>query len=193
MFDPRSYRELCGELTASAEKIQEVIDMKEQNRPVRRRRPVRVLTAVAAVCAALAITAGAANLETIQNFLISTMNSIQVSGESAEGSFTSLRLPEVSLEDREGRSILTVDGTETDITESLAEEGSYTCRRDLGDSSYEVTVDDQGAVTVTGLDEEGETLFQLSYEAREAGGAVYEVAGVETAGSAVTTTVTGKN
>lgn len=63
----------------------------------------------------------------------------------------------------------------------------------MGDSSYEVTVDDQGAVTVTGLDAEGETLFQLSYEARAAGGAVYEVAGVETAGSAITTTVTGKN
>ena len=192
MFDPKVYCELCGELTPSPETIQEVICMtKKQN--IRKRRPARVLAAVAAVCAALAITASAANLETIQGFLITTMNAIFVAGENEGGAFAAVKMPEISVEEREGRTILTVDGEEADITDLLVEDHVYTFHKNMGDSSYEVTVNDQGLVTVTGLDASGETLFHYSFEAGEnASGVGYNVDGVEAENSVVTTTVTGK-
>ena len=190
MFDPKVYRELCGELTPSPETIQEVICMtKKQN--VRKRRPTRVLAAVAAECAALAITASAANLETIQGFLVTTINAIFVAGENEGGAFAAVKMPEISVEEREGRTILTVDGEEADITDLLAEDHVYTFHKDMGDSSYEVTVDDQGLVTVTGLDASGETLFHYSYEAGEnASGVVHSADGAEAENSTVTITVT---
>ena len=60
MFDPRLYREACGELRAPQEKIEEIIAMTENHKSRKNRRPVRAVLAAAAAVAAMAIGVSAA-------------------------------------------------------------------------------------------------------------------------------------
>ena len=66
MFDPRSYRELCGELRAPAEKIEEIIAMTKDASYKKNRRPVRAALVAAAAVAMMAIGVSAANPEVLE-------------------------------------------------------------------------------------------------------------------------------
>ena len=60
---------------------------------------------------------------------------------------TALRYPHVSVEERAGRTVLTVDGAETDITDALARDGRYVWEdADNGtQAQVVVTLDGEGA------------------------------------------------
>ena len=131
MFDLNAYRERCSELHLSGEKLQEVISMTEQAKKKTARRPLRVGLVAAALCALLVISVSAANPEVLEG-IVSTIRSSITIGEYRQdvtldtGEYiVGLNYPEVSLEEREDRVILTVDGQETDITDELNEKGSY--------------------------------------------------------------------
>ena len=49
-------------------------------------------------------------------------------------------VPEVSLEEREGRVILIVDGEDTDVTDALNEKGSYLWEYEDEGASIQVKV-----------------------------------------------------
>ena len=145
MFDPRAYRELCEELTASRDRMQEVIQMTQQ-KSSKKRRTLRVSLVAAAMCALTAITASAAHPELLEAVVASIRASMVVSGHQQEW----LRVdgpqpaapdsPEASVEERGGRVILTVDGAETDITEALAQDGQYVWRDGEKGSQTQVLV-----------------------------------------------------
>ena len=131
MFDPNMYHMLCEQLTAPQETIEEVIQMTKDKKTMRKRRPMRVLVTVAAVCAALAITASAANPEVLEGILVTIRSSVSI-GEYREEmmmdsgeTVTALRFPEASVEERDGRVILTVDGEAIDITSEMKQDGQY--------------------------------------------------------------------
>ena len=105
MFDPRSYHEACDRMTLSAEKIEEMIAMTENTSKKTVRRPARVALLAAAVVAALGITASAAELPAVQEFFATIFVTVASDGAG-------LNLPSVAVEEREGRSILLVDGEE---------------------------------------------------------------------------------
>ena len=111
MFDPRSYHEACDRMTLSAEKIEEMIAMTENTNKKTVRRPARVALLAAALVAALGITASAAELPAVQEFFATIM--VTVTSDSVAAG---LKMPDVAMEEREGRSILVVDGEETDVT-----------------------------------------------------------------------------
>lgn len=58
-----------------------------------------------------------------------------------------LCLPEASLEKRDSRTILIVDGMETDVAQALIDQGRYLCGCDEGEEQAQVRVylDKQGA------------------------------------------------
>ena len=53
---------------------------------------------------------------------------------------TIYHMPEVSLEDRDGRAILLLDGEETDITDALAQDGHYTFQQQSEGTVLDLTV-----------------------------------------------------
>ena len=111
MFEPNQYRELCSELHVSEEKLEEVIQMTEQEKKRKFHRPMRLGLVAAAVAAMLVVTVSA------------------------------------SLEERDGRTILIVDGVETDVTQALTDQGEYLYECGEGEEQAQVRVylDEQGA------------------------------------------------
>lgn len=153
MFDPNMYHVLCEQLTAPHEAIEEVIQMTKEKKAMRKRRPIRVLVAVAAVCTALAITASASNPEILEGIVTSIRTSVSI-GEYHEELvmengevMTALCIPDAAVEEQDGRTILTVNGEELDITEELAREGRYVWYdEDQGAKvQVEVILDENGA------------------------------------------------
>ena len=71
MFEPNQYRELCSELHVSEEKLEEVIQMTEQEKKRKFHRPMRLGLVAAAVAAMLVVTVSAANSEAIMTYLTS--------------------------------------------------------------------------------------------------------------------------
>ena len=65
-----------------------------------------------------------------------------------------LRLPEASLEERDGRTILIVDGVETDVTQALTDQGEYLYECGEGEEQAQVRVY---------LDEQGESRLMTSF------------------------------
>ncbi len=132
MFDPRLYREACGELRAPQEKIEEIIAMTENHKSRKNRRPVRAVLAAAAAVAAMAIGVSAANPEVLEGITMQITSVLQVGRlrqdmTTAEGeTVTTLEMPEARVEDRDGRAVLLVMGEEIDITDALEREGQYT-------------------------------------------------------------------
>lgn len=150
MFDPKLYREACGELRAPQEKIEEIIAMTENNKSRKNRRPARAVLAAAAAVAAMAIGASAANPEVLEGITMHIASVLQV-GElrqdmtTAEGeTVTSLEIPEARVEDRDGRAVLLVMGEEIDITDALEREGQYTYT--YTDEGTELTVLVEGSL-----------------------------------------------
>lgn len=132
MFDPRLYREACGELRAPQEKIEEIIAMTENHKSRKNRRPVRAVLVAAAAVAAMAIGVSAANPEVLEGITMHIASVLQVGQlrqdmTTAEGeTVTTLEMPEARVEDRDGRAVLLVMGEEIDITDALEREGQYT-------------------------------------------------------------------
>lgn len=133
MFDLRSYRDACSELHVSEEKMEELIAMTTNRASKQKiRYPLRMGAVVAATMALLTIGASAAaNPEAAQELLYHITSVIQVGQfrqdmtTDAGVQLTSYTMPDIHVEDRNGRAILLVDGQETDITDSLAQEGRY--------------------------------------------------------------------
>lgn len=108
MFEPNQYRELCSELHVSEEKLEEVIQMTEQEKKRKFHRPMRLGLVAAAVAAMLVVTVSAANSEAIMTYLTS-LRDAAVAGEAwadspvnTEEGTGGLCLPEASLEERDG-------------------------------------------------------------------------------------------
>ena len=144
MFDPRLYREACGELHAPQEKVEEMIAMTENHKSRKNRRPVRAVLAAAAAVAAMAIGVSAANPEVLEGITMHIASVLQVGQlrqdmTTAEGeTVTTLEMPEARIEDRDGRAVLLVMGEEIDITDALEGEGQYTYT--YADEGTELTI-----------------------------------------------------
>ena len=142
MFDPRLYREACGELRAPQEKVEEMIAMTEHSK--RTRRPFRTALIAAVAVAMMAVGVSAANPEVLESITMQIASVFYV-GElrqdmtTAEGeTVTTLEMPEARLEDRDGRAVLLVMGEEIDITDALEGEGQYTYT--YADEGTELTI-----------------------------------------------------
>lgn len=165
MFDPRSYHNICDRMTLNAEKIEEMILMTEnQEKKSFVRRPFRAAMLAAAVVTALGITASAAELPAVQEFFATIF--VTVTSDDA-----GLKLPSVAVEERDGRSILVVDGEETDVTDALAMEGGYLYEGD----GFEVTVDGNGVAVVTSYGTDGMTVSWSTEGGATKDGVVYKV------------------
>ena len=181
MFDRRSYLDTISALRADPDKLEEIIKMKENDR---RHIPhsLRPVAAVAAALALLGISVGAVNTEPVQEFLYHISTAVQVGVfrqdiTTEEGvDLTIYHMPEVSLEDRDGRAILLLDGEETDITDALAQDGHYTFQQ-----QSEGTVLD---LTVTGSVQDWTLICSVHGEGEE--GPVYTYTGGEADSSTVT-------
>lgn len=128
------------------------------------RRPMRVAMLTAAVVAALGITASAAEIPAVKEFFATIF--VTVTSDDA-----SLNLPSVAVEEREGRSILIVDGEETDVTDALAREGGYLYEGD----GFQVAVDENGVAVVTSYGDDGTTVSWSTEGGATQDGAVYTV------------------
>ena len=172
MFDPKLYHEACSEMHVSEEKLQEVIHMTEQNKKRAIRRPLRVGLAAAALCALTVVGASAANPEFLEEIVLSIRSAVVVSDYQEElimedgSQITALHFPDVSVEERDGRTILTVDGAETDITDALSEDGRYV---------WEDTDNGSQAQVIVTLDEDGKPVWVANVAAA---GETFEEAGV---------------
>lgn len=166
MFDPKSYCKACDKLTLDAGKMKEMITMTENTGKKPVRRPTRVVLVAAALAAALGITASAAELPAVQEFFATIFVTVTADGEAA-----GLTIPSVAVEKREGRSILVVDGEETDITDALAQDGKYLYEGD----GFEVAVDENGVAVVTSYGDNGMTVRYSTEDPGVQGGVVYKV------------------
>lgn len=157
MFDPKVYRDLCRELRAPEDKIEEVIQMTKQTNP-KRRRPVRVLLAAAAALALMVVGVSAAYPDAVQEWMYQIVGVVKVGGYRQDltleqgNMVTVFSVPEAAVENRDGRAILRLDGEETDITDALAADGRYVCERTDEGTRLTVTVEgsaEQWSMTVT--------------------------------------------
>ncbi|MCI8539836.1 MAG: hypothetical protein HFF18_14470 [Oscillospiraceae bacterium] len=143
MSDMRKlYRETFSTLRASEHRIEEVISMTEQKKVHKKSRAA--LIALAA-CAALCVSASAANLATDGEFFEVISNMIQVNrfkqeGQLEDGTKATIYMADADLENRDGRAILIVAGEETDITDELSENGVYHYLKKDGGTICEVNV-----------------------------------------------------
>ena len=167
MFDPREYREGCRELRAPENKIEEIIAMTEHHTQKRRFRSLGAGLAVCAAAATMVVGVAAANPEAAQEFFAQITSVVKV-GEfrrdltTGDGErVTVLDLPQATVENRDGRAILVVDGEETDVTDQLESAGSYT--RTVSSDGTQVDI------TVEGSAEE----WTLTTEVKTADGLVY--------------------
>ncbi len=169
MFKKSSYCNACAKMTLGADKIEEMIIMTENQEKKARRFPKRAALLAAALAAALAITASAAEIPAVKEFFATMFITISVNDNVSAG----LTIPSVAVEEREGRTILVVDGQETDVTDELAQNGEY---RFEGDG-FEVVVDENGVgvVTAYGLDGTVVTYSTELADGQDVNYAVYDI------------------
>ena len=152
MFNPKLYREACRELKAPKDKIEEVIAMTE-NTNKKKRRPLRTVLIAAAAAAMMVVGVSAANPEMVEAVAGRIVDIIQVSQYKMEmttedgSKITVYSAPQPTVENRDGRAILLIDGEEVgDITDELNAEGRY---------RYEGVIEERRLiVTVEGTAEE---------------------------------------
>lgn len=146
MFNPKLYHELCRELRAPEEKIEEIIAMTEQNKK-RSRRPFRAVLVAAAALAVMAVGVSAANSEAVQELIYQITYSVRVGDyrhdlTTKDGDkVTVFSMPEAAVENRDGRTVLVVDGEETDITDALRADGRYVYQREDEGSVLDIAVE----------------------------------------------------
>lgn len=177
MFDPNSYCNACAKMTLGADQIEEMIVMTENQEKKAHSFPRRAALVAAALAAALCITAAAAEVPAVQEFFATVFVTISTKDGVAAG----LNIPSVAVEEREGRSILIVDGEETDVTDALAKDGKYLYQGD----GFEVEVDEHGAAIITAYGTDG-TVVSYSTETPEGQDVVYTVTGEDENGQPVT-------
>lgn len=174
MFDRRLYHEVCRELRAPEEKIEEILTMTKTNPPKKRHRPVRTILVAAAAVAMMAVGVSAANPEAVQEMLVQIATVVRVDEFRQEMTTTDgeqltvLSLPKIQVENQEGRAVLVVDEEQTDITDALAQDGSYVYEKATQEGTkLTVTVKGSGAedwtMEVT-MYEDGQEV--LSYSAK---------------------------
>lgn len=105
------------------------------------RKPKKLALLLAAAVAVLAVSVSAACPERLQEIVWELKTTFFASGETPDGSFAAIRVPEVTLEEQSGRVILSVEGDETDITDALAQSGCYAVEQaeEAGRLQIEVT------------------------------------------------------
>lgn len=142
MFDQKNYCEACAHLTLGTEKLEELIAMTENTDTKKRlSRPMKTVLIAAACVAALCITAFAA--PAVQKMFMSF--TVSVTGQDGKVDDAQMFVcPDLALEQRGGRDILTVDGKEIDVTDAFAKDGKYV----LEEEDATVTVTPDGEVTV---------------------------------------------
>lgn len=146
MFDRRLYHEACRELRAPEEKIEEILTMTKNNPPKKRHRPVRTILVAAAAVAMMAVGVSAANPQAVQDIFVQIATVVRVDEFRQEMTTTDgeqltvLSLPEIRVENQNGRAVLVIDEEQTDITDTLAQDGSYV---------YEKTTQKGTKLTVT--------------------------------------------
>lgn len=150
---------------------QTVRETETEERTMKFRKPKKLAALIAAAVALLAVSVSAANLDTLRNIVLDLQTTFFVSGETEDGSFAAIRVPEVTLADRESRVILTVEGQETDVTDALAAEGYFSLEQTEEDGRLLVEVTgtpEDCACTLTGYREGLETpLFTVTYGKNE--------------------------
>lgn len=177
MFEKNSYCNACARMTLGADKIEEMIVMTENQEKKARLFPKRAALVATALAAALCITAAAAEVPAVQEFFATVFVTISTNGDVATG----LNIPSVAVEEREGRSILIVDGEETDVTDALAKDGKYLYEGD----GFEVEVDEHGAAIITAYGADG-TVVSYSTQTPEGQDVVYTVTSEDENGQPVT-------
>lgn len=156
MFGVREYQKACDRLTLGAETLEEMIEMTENQNKKPMGRPVRVVMVAAALVAALAITAGAAELPIVQQFFATVF----VTVKTDDGILAGLAIPSMAVEEREGRTVLLLDEEEIDVTDALAQDGKYLYRGE----GYEVQVDADGVAQLIAYDNNGDVVVTFSTE-----------------------------
>lgn len=154
MFDQERYQNACAQLTLGQEKWEEIIAMTENTSAKKRlSRPVKTILIAAACVAALTVTAMAAPAVQ-QLFLTYTITYRNADTQTA---FT---MPTLALEQREDRSILTVDGEETDVTDAFTQDGQYVL--DLDQATVTVKPDGWVEVQMAGGGESGPITYTFN-------------------------------
>ena len=132
MFNLKLYREACRELRAPEDKIEEIIAMTEKTNK-KRIRPLRTALIAAAAVTMMVVSVAAANPEAIEEFFYNIASIVQVDEYRRELTTTDgekvtvFSIPEASVENRDGRAVLVLDGKDAaDITDALKAEGHYT-------------------------------------------------------------------
>ena len=159
MFHPK-YHELCEGLRAPAGKIEEVIQMTENMNQKKHRNPLKVAGVLAAALALMVVSVSAAAPETvvrvmdwisgtITNHIVVNAYQDQYNLVTEDGSvmtITSLYVPKASVENRDGRAILVVEGEdEVDITDALAADGAYHYEKEVVEG-VTMTADVEGSI-----------------------------------------------
>lgn len=138
MFDRENYQNACAQLSLGQEKLEEMIAMTENTKAKKRlSRPMKTVLIAAACVAALSVTAMAA--PAVQQLFTTYTITYRTSDSS-----TVFTLPTLSMEERDGRSVLIVDDEEFDMTDSFAQNGQYKMNADGAD----ITVTPDGWVTI---------------------------------------------
>jgi hypothetical protein len=153
MMNEKLFRETFSQLHASDEAKREVLSMIE-NKTIRRTpRPGRVLALAAALCLALAVTAGAVNAATdgmLFRVLWSTGSRLEMENDQGERVTVTMD-PSDLLVEEDGRLILHAAGQALDITDELEESGSFRRTFTMEDPQPDgTTVERSCTVTVTG-------------------------------------------
>lgn len=135
MIDQKLYRETFSQLHASQESKEEVIHMRKKT-SAKLPKLLRGAAMAAAMCMALAVTAGAVNIATdgelFRQFTViwSGENSlVAVSDQGEKVEITMVPEGQVTVEN--GRMILHAQGGEIDITDEIETMGSYHCAYDM--------------------------------------------------------------
>lgn len=200
MFDPKLYREACRELTAPEDKIEEIIAMTEKTNK-KKIRPLRTALIAAAAVAMMVVSVAAANPEGVQEFFYEIMSAVQVDDYRTDITTTDgekvtvFSIPQASVEERDGRAILVIDGKDAaDITDALKAEGRYTYEDTTAEGTHltvavEGWLDDWIAKVTIG--EDGGPVYTFSSDSEGNGSASAPTVPVEAEdGSYVSTTVT---
>lgn len=147
MFDPKQYYEVCRELRAPEDKIEEIITMTEKTNK-KKLRPLRTALICAAAMAMMVVSVAAADPEGFESFLINIGTVVRVdryrsdvTTEDGE-TFSMVESPDAMVENREGRAILVVNGEDAaDITDALAQDQHYVFEDFTEDTRITITVD----------------------------------------------------
>lgn len=149
----------------------QVRDAEKEKRPMKLRTGKKLAALIAAAVALLAVSVSAANPDALREIVWELQTTFFVSGETEDGSFAAIRVPEVTLTDREDRVILTVEGQETDVTDALAAEGCFRLEQAEADGSILIDIagtPEDCVCTLTGCRQDQEApLFTVTFGKNE--------------------------